>query len=110
MQRTRETFGVRVPQRVPITWVGVASEVRADKLQHDVSVPDGLNQLSGRAGNGMERHIDCLCFAQVRLVGDFDAWTRGCELSASEIDYDNSIRTFEAVVPLLPVRSQRLQV
>ncbi|GAX80595.1 hypothetical protein CEUSTIGMA_g8031.t1 [Chlamydomonas eustigma] len=64
VQSVRDSFSARVPQRVPVTWVGVASEVR--------------------------------------LVGDFDEWTRGVELSASEIDFDGSIRTFEAVVPLLP--------
>ena len=46
--------------------------------------------------------IYLLC-AQVRLVGDFDEWTRGVELSASEIDIDSSLRSFEALVPLLPV-------
>ncbi len=40
---------------------------------------------------------------QVRLVGDFDEWTRGVELSASEMDTDGSLRTFEGVIPLLPV-------
>jgi hypothetical protein len=64
VQSVRDSFSARVPQRVPVTWVGVASEVR--------------------------------------LVGDFDEWTRGVELSASEIDFDGSMRTFEAVVPLLP--------
>eukprot|EP00955_Chlamydomonas_euryale_P065243 359188-Chlamydomonas_euryale.AAC.10 len=57
-------YQCRVPVRVPIIWVGIASEVI--------------------------------------LVGDFDGWTKGKELSASEIDYDNSIRTFESIVPLLP--------
>ncbi|KAG1673689.1 hypothetical protein FOA52_010557 [Chlamydomonas sp. UWO 241] len=59
-----EAYASRVPVRVPIVWVGIASEVV--------------------------------------LVGDFDGWTKGRELSASEIDYDSSIRTFETVVPLLP--------
>jgi hypothetical protein len=39
----------------------------------------------------------------VRLVGDFDDWTHGVELSASDVDYDSSMRSFEGTVPLLPV-------
>ena len=65
IHRSRDTFRARVPQRVPVTWVGVASEVR--------------------------------------LVGDFDDWTHGVELSASEMDYDSSMRSLEGVIPLLPV-------
>jgi len=66
--KSRDAFKSRVPQRVPITWVGVASEVR--------------------------------------LVGDFDDWTRGVELSVSDMDNDGSLRTFEGTVPLLPGRYQ----
>ncbi|GLC63965.1 hypothetical protein PLESTF_000103700 [Pleodorina starrii] len=42
--------------------------------------------------------------SEVRLMGDFDGWTRGFELSAASIDSDGVIRTFEADVPLLPGR------
>jgi len=38
----------------------------------------------------------------VKLVGDFDQWSRGVELSASDNDSDSVLRTFEATVSLLP--------
>ncbi|EFJ43326.1 hypothetical protein VOLCADRAFT_106904 [Volvox carteri f. nagariensis] len=66
LQAQRTAFAKRVPKRVPVAWVGVASEVR--------------------------------------LMGDFDGWTRGFELSAASIDSDGVIRTFEADLPLLPGR------
>lgn len=54
-------------------------------------------------------HIPCPCYTpcptrQVKLMGDFDSWTRGFELSAANIDSDGVIKTFEAEVPLLPGR------
>ncbi|GFH25895.1 AMPK1_CBM domain-containing protein [Haematococcus lacustris] len=64
MKRERENFSKRVPRKVPVTWVGAASEVR--------------------------------------LVGDFDGWTRGLDLNNPDIESDSVLRTFEAVVPLLP--------
>ncbi|GIL62875.1 hypothetical protein Vafri_17087 [Volvox africanus] len=66
VQAQRTSFAKRVPKRVPVAWVGVASEVK--------------------------------------LMGNFDGWTRGFELSAASIDSDGVIRTFEADVPLLPGR------
>ncbi|KXZ54258.1 hypothetical protein GPECTOR_5g348 [Gonium pectorale] len=42
--------------------------------------------------------------SEVLLMGDFDGWTRGFELSAGSIDSDGVIRTFEASVPLRPGR------
>lgn len=32
----------------------------------------------------------CPCAPQVRLVGSFDSWTRGVELSAPEVDTDGA--------------------
>lgn len=66
VQAQRTAFAKRVPVRVPVAWVGVASEVR--------------------------------------LMGDFDGWMRGFELSAANVDSDGVIKTFEANVPLLPGR------
>ncbi|KAJ9531581.1 hypothetical protein QJQ45_014954 [Haematococcus lacustris] len=71
MKRERENFSKRVPRKVPVTWVGAASEVR--------------------------------------LVGDFDGWTRGLDLNNPDIESDSVLRTFEAVVPLLPAEVQRLR-
>ncbi|PNH06798.1 hypothetical protein TSOC_006786 [Tetrabaena socialis] len=66
LEDQRAAFTKRVPKKVPVAWVGVASEVK--------------------------------------LMGDFDGWTRGFELSAGSIDSDGVIKTFEAQVPLLPGR------
>ncbi|KAG2453004.1 hypothetical protein HYH02_002340 [Chlamydomonas schloesseri] len=66
VQDQRAAFAKRVPKKIPVAWVGVASEVK--------------------------------------LMGDFDNWTRGFELSAANIDSDGVIKTFEAEVPLLPGR------
>lgn len=46
---------------------------------------------------------------QVRLVGDFDQWTRGVDLSASDVESDSVLRTFESKVPLLPVGARLWQ-
>jgi hypothetical protein len=69
LQKEREALIKRVPRKVPITWVGAATEVK--------------------------------------LVGTFDAWTRGVELSGPDSDgnADSVLRTFEATVSLLPVRA-----
>lgn len=64
VQRERLDYGKKVVTRVPISWVGVAQEVK--------------------------------------LMGDFDGWTRGYELSAANIDTDSVYRSFEGHVPLLP--------
>lgn len=48
-----------MPVRVPVAWVGVASEVR--------------------------------------LMGDFDGWMRGFELSAANVDSDGVIKVGHAV-------------
>lgn len=40
--------------------------------------------------------------SEVRLMGDFDGWTRGIDLSADDIS-DNVFTHFEAKVLLLPV-------
>ena len=63
-QTHRATFTKKVVKRVPVAWVGVASEVK--------------------------------------LMGEFDLWTRGYELSAGDIDSDGVYKTFEGNVPLLP--------
>lgn len=47
----RQEFGLRVVRKVPVEWVGVASEVR--------------------------------------IMGDFDGWTRGHELSAEDVTSDS---------------------
>ncbi len=65
MRKERELFSKCVPRKVPVVWVGSASEVR--------------------------------------LVGDFDQWTRGVDLSNPEIEGDSVLRTFEATLNLLPV-------
>lgn len=64
VQTQRAAFSKKVVKRVPVAWVGVASEVK--------------------------------------LMGEFDSWTRGFELSAGDIDSDGVYKTFEANVPLLP--------
>ena len=56
---------LHVPREVPISWYGVASEVR--------------------------------------LMGSFDNWSRGFDLSTEEIT-DSVFTTFRATVPLVPVR------
>ena len=62
-----EQLQSHVPRGVPISWYGVASEVR--------------------------------------LMGSFDGWSRGVDLSAEEIS-DSVFTTFRATVPLVPVRFQ----
>lgn len=64
MKKEREMFAKRVPRKVPITWVGAASEVR--------------------------------------LVGDFDKWSRGIDLSNPDVESDSVMRTFEGTINLLP--------
>ena len=61
-----EQLQSHVPREVPISWHGVASEVR--------------------------------------LMGSFDNWSRGVDLSAEEIN-DSVFTTFRATVPLVPVRT-----
>ena len=61
---TLQALNCHVPRQIPVSWYGVASEVR--------------------------------------LMGSFDSWTRGFNLSAEEIN-DSVFTTFRAVVPLLPV-------
>lgn len=36
-------------------------------------------------------------------VGDFDQWSRGVDLSGTDVDSDSVLRAFEATVSLLPV-------
>ena len=45
--------------------------------------------------------------SEVKLVGDFDSWTRGVDLSAPDVDSDSVLRTFEGTLLLLPVRARR---
>jgi hypothetical protein len=63
-RQAKDVFRARVPQRVPLTWNGVAQSVT--------------------------------------FVGEFDEWTKGVELNAS--DLDSSVRSFEGSVSLLPGR------
>lgn len=69
LQKERDEFSKRVPQKVPLTWVGSASEVK--------------------------------------LLGSFDNWTLGVELSMPDADvgdsYDDVLRTFVGTAHLLPV-------
>lgn len=69
MQKERDDFAKRVPRKVPVTWVGSASEVK--------------------------------------LLGSFDSWTLGVELSMPDVDmggtYDDVLRTFTGTANLLPV-------
>lgn len=39
---------------------------------------------------------------EVRLMGEFDGWTKGIELSAAEMTIDDVVRTFEATLLLRP--------
>ena len=63
-RKAKEAFRARVPQKIPLTWNGVAQSVR--------------------------------------FVGEFDSWTLGVDLNAS--DLDSSVRSFEGSVSLLPGR------
>lgn len=52
------------------------------------------------------RHIPVAWYgvaSDVKLLGDFDSWTRGFSLSPSDIQ-DQTFTKFTAVIPLLPVR------
>lgn len=40
---------------------------------------------------------------EVRMVGDFDNWGRGVDLSIPDLELDGVLRTFETTVNLLPV-------
>eukprot|EP00775_Hariotina_reticulata_P013728 gene13728-13850_t len=62
----RKEFGLRVVRKVPVEWIGVASEVR--------------------------------------VMGDFDDWTRGHELSAEDITTDSVFNRFEGTLLLRPGR------
>lgn len=44
--------------------------------------------------------------SEVRLMGSFDGWTRGVDLSADDIS-DSVFTRFEATVLLLPVNAYR---
>ena len=65
LEKEREVISSSCPRRVPITWVGVAQDVR--------------------------------------IMGDFDGWTRGKELSAEEIS-EQVMSEFTGTLELLPVR------
>jgi hypothetical protein len=60
----REEFGKRVVRKVPVEWIGVASEVK--------------------------------------IMGDFDDWTRGEDLSAEDVASDSVYSRFEGVLTLRP--------
>eukprot|EP00878_Enallax_costatus_P021184 GHUV01022419.1.p1 GENE.GHUV01022419.1~~GHUV01022419.1.p1 ORF type:complete len:329 (+),score=121.32 GHUV01022419.1:261-1247(+) len=60
----RQEFGLRVVRKVPVEWIGVASEVR--------------------------------------IMGDFDGWTRGHELSAEDVTSDSVFSRFETTLMLRP--------
>ena len=64
IQDHRQEFGKRVTRKVPVEWVGVASEVR--------------------------------------IMGDFDGWTRGQDLSAEDVTSDTVYSRFEATLVLRP--------
>lgn len=68
LEEERKSISNSCPRKVPITWVGVAQEVR--------------------------------------IMGDFDGWTRGKELSAEEIS-ENVMSEFTCTLDLLPVRIQQ---
>lgn len=64
MLEQREEFGKRVVRKVPVEWIGVASEVK--------------------------------------IMGDFDDWTRGEDLSAEDVASDSVYSRFEGVLTLRP--------
>ena len=64
MLEQRAAFGARVVRRVPVAWMGVASEVR--------------------------------------VVGDFDGWGGGVELSAEDVTSDSVFSRFEGALMLRP--------
>jgi hypothetical protein len=64
IQEHRQDFGKRVTRKVPVEWVGVATEVR--------------------------------------IMGDFDGWTRGQDLSAEDVTTDTVYSRFEGSLMLRP--------
>jgi len=56
----RKEFGLRVVRKVPVEWIGVATEVR--------------------------------------VMGDFDDWTRGHELSAEDVTTDSVFNRYVHVL------------
>lgn len=66
VQRKRAEFGSKVVRRVPVEWVGCATEVV--------------------------------------LMGDWDGWTRGQELSAEDVTSDSVYARFEGALVLRPGR------
>lgn len=64
VQDLRQEFGKKVVRKVPVEWVGVASEVR--------------------------------------IMGDFDGWTRGEDLSAEDVTSDTVYQRFEGSLQLRP--------
>jgi hypothetical protein len=92
MLKEREVFSKRVPRKVPVTWVGSANEVRDVSTGTDVS-----GGLQPQCFNHLHNHLHmvyttaCCCFGgglQVKLVGDFDNWTRGVDLGIPDMETD----------------------